>query len=244
MTAILRAEGVSKRFGGLQVLRDITLELRPGQVHSVVGPNGAGKSTLLDVLAGVQRPDTGRVFLAELDISRAPLWRRARLGIVRKFQTPAVFTNLTVRDNIRTAACGRMPLHDLVRRGRRDERVDETLEQMGLEGLADVSAALLAHGEQQRLEIAMALATDPKVLLLDEPAAGASRPEANKMAALLRGLSKNLAVLVVEHDLRFIREVSDWVTVLDRGRQIAQGNVDMISADPNVRSAFLGRQSL
>jgi ABC-type uncharacterized transport system ATPase subunit len=244
MTSILRAEGVSKRFGGLQVLSDITLQLRPGQVHSVVGPNGAGKSTLFDVLTGVQRPDSGRVFLAERDISRTPLWRRARLGIVRKFQTPTVFTNLTVRDNLRTAACGRRRLLELARRSGDDERVAQTLEQMGLAGIADAPAAMLAHGEQQRLEIAMTLVTDPTVLLLDEPAAGATRPEAHQMAALLRELGRSLAVLVVEHDLRFIRQVSDWVTVLDRGRQIAQGDVDTVSADREVRSVFLGRQSL
>jgi ABC-type uncharacterized transport system ATPase subunit len=242
--SVLRAEAVSKRFGGLQVLHDVDIDVRQGQLHSVIGPNGAGKSTLFDMLAGVQQPDAGRIFLRQRDVSDLSLWRRARLGVVRKFQTPSVFPVLTVRDNLRVAAWGRHPLRRLFRSSHLEEHFGDAIGDMGLEHLMGTSAGDLSHGEQQRLEIAMALATKPDVLLLDEPAAGATRPEAYEMARALRRLVQDFAVVVVEHDLRFIREVSDWVTVLDRGRKIAEGDVDTISGDTTVKNVFLGRQTL
>jgi ABC-type uncharacterized transport system ATPase subunit len=241
---VLEARGVSKRFGGLRVLNDVSVRLLDRSLHSVIGPNGAGKSTLFDVLAGVQTPDSGEVFYAGRSVTKADTWRRARAGVVRKFQAPTVFRELSVRENLQIAACGGEALIRLALRSRDAGGAAEAMERLGLDHLEHHRAGDLAHGEQQRLEIAMTLATRPRVLLLDEPAAGATQSERTAMAALLRELTGELSILVVEHDLRFIREVSDSVSVLDRGNLIAQGSVDEIANDDEVRAVFLGKQRL
>lgn len=245
MTAtILEARGVSKRFGGLQVLEDVNVGLRANTLHSIIGPNGAGKSTLFDVLAGVQSPDSGHVLVDGDDVTRSASWKRARAGIARKFQAPSVYRELSIADNVHAAACGGMSVPRLALRHRAAPLGDEMLSRLGLSGLEDTLAGELSHGGQQRLEIAMTLATRPRVLLLDEPAAGASQSERADLVRLLRELVQEVSLFVVEHDLRFIREVSDEVTVLDRGRVIAHGSVDEVARDSGVRSVFLGKQTL
>jgi urea ABC transporter ATP-binding protein UrtD len=244
---ILRVQGVSKRFGGLQALQDVALEVRPGQLHSVVGPNGAGKSTLFNLICGIERPDTGSIEFKGRRIDRMDGARIARLGLARKFQAPTVFPLLSVAENLRVAASGRRGWWALARRAdtrAEDAVVGRVAHDMELDGLLDAVAGTLAHGDQQRLEIAMVLATEPELLLLDEPTAGLSSEETAATGRLLRRLATHTSVLVVEHDLAFIRQVSDWITVLDQGRNLAAGDVDAIAADERVRNAYLGRQAL
>ncbi len=242
---ILRVEGVGKRYGGLQALEDVSLEVAHGQLHSVVGPNGAGKSTLFNIICGLERPDAGTVTFQGRRTDRLPAWKVSRLGMVRKFQAPTVFGELTVAENVRVAATGKRGWLSLVlHRNREVGVIEAALEDMELSAQADMLAGSLAHGEQQRLEIAMVLATNPALLLLDEPTAGLSAEETATTGRLLRRLAERCAVLVVEHDLGFIRQVSDWVTVLDHGRKLSEGDVDDIAADERVREAYLGRQVL
>jgi urea transport system ATP-binding protein len=243
---VLRVEGVSKRFGGLQALDDVALEVRPGQLHSVVGPNGAGKSTLFDLICGIQRPDKGQIVFKGRRIDRMNGARIARLGLARKFQAPTVFPLLSVEENLRVAASGRRSWLTLARGGRTADAgvVDRVMDELELRELEDAGAGTLAHGDQQRLEIAMVLATEPDLLLLDEPTAGLSSNETEATGRLLRRLAERTSVLVVEHDLAFIRQVSDWITVLDQGRNLAAGGVEEIAADVRVRNAYLGRQDL
>ena len=244
---ILSVDGVSKRYGGLQALEGVTLEVLPNQLHSVVGPNGAGKSTLFNIICGVEQADAGTILFAGERVDRCPASRLAQLGMARKFQAPSVFPDLTVAENLRIAASGKRGWWKLARRvaaEAEDRIVEEVMGEMHLRELADARAGALAHGDQQRLEIAMVLATEPKLMLLDEPTAGLSADETDATGRLLRRLAERTSVLVVEHDLAFIRQVSDWVTVLDQGRKLAEGEVDEIAADERVRAAYLGRQAL
>jgi urea ABC transporter ATP-binding protein UrtD len=244
---VLVVEGVSKRFGGLQALEDVNLEVHQDRLHSVVGPNGAGKSTLFNLICGIERPDTGKITFKGQRIDRANGARIARLGLARKFQAPSVFPMLNVAENLRVAASGRRSAWQMVRRtavAKEEEIVAGVMHDMTLEDLADAEAGTLAHGDQQRLEIGMVLATEPELLLLDEPTAGLSAAETAATGALLRRLAERTSVLVVEHDLAFIRQVSDWITVLDQGRNLAEGDVETIASDERVRTAYLGRQAL
>jgi urea ABC transporter ATP-binding protein UrtD len=243
---VLQVEGVSKRFGGLQALEDVRLEVHRGQLHSVVGPNGAGKSTLFNLICGIQRSDTGRILFKGRRIDRMNGARIARLGLARKFQAPTVFPLLSVDENLHVAASGRRSWLRLARGADARERevVERVMADMDLGELADTVAGTLAHGDRQRLEIGMVLATEPELLLLDEPTAGLSSDETEATGRLLRKLAERTSVLVVEHDLAFIRQVSDWITVLDQGRNLAAGDVEEIAADERVRAAYLGRQEL
>jgi urea ABC transporter ATP-binding protein UrtD len=244
---VLRVEGVSKRFGGLQALQDVQLEVLPGRLHSVVGPNGAGKSTLFNLICGIERPDTGSITFRGRRIDGSSGARIARLGLARKFQAPSVFPQLTVAENLRVAASGRRSWLKLARRAGGEAEagvIERAMADMELVDHVETVAETLAHGEQQRLEIAMVLVTEPTLMLLDEPTAGLSGDETEATGRLLRRLAERTSVLVVEHDLAFIRQVSDWVTVLDQGRNLAEGDVDAIATDERVRAAYLGRQAL
>jgi urea transport system ATP-binding protein len=244
---ILSLRAVSKRYGGLQAVDSVSLDVMPGRLHSIVGPNGAGKSTLFNCICGVDRADSGTIEFRGTRIERLPAWRIARLGIARKFQAPSVFPELTVAENVQVAATGRQSWFQLARRvrhARQQEFVESTLSDMELAHCADLLPQTLPHGEQQRLELAMVLATEPALMLLDEPTAGLSADETEATARMLRRLTERVPTLVVEHDLAFIRQVSDWITVMDRGRLLAEGEVDEIAADERVREAYLGRQKL
>ena len=242
---MLRAEGLSKRFGGLTATDSLTLELRQGELHAVIGPNGAGKTTLIGQLAGEIVPDAGRILFAGKDVSRLATHARVRLGLVRSFQVTSIFSGFTAADNVALAVQANAG-HSF--RFWRDARRDpalrrpalQALERVGLAERADMPAASLSHGEQRQLEVAMALATDPTVLLLDEPMAGMGPEDSAGMVALLRGLKGSLSILLVEHDMDAVFALADRITVLVYGRAIASGPPATIRANRDVQDAYLG----
>jgi len=250
----LEARGVSKRFGSLVALDDLDLDLQPGKVHALIGPNGSGKTTALRALVGELRPESGSVSLGRSQLT-GPARPRALLGVVGTQQATAVFADLTALQNVLVGAGLRRqfagPFRTTFRtpKARAEDRAAEgrALHALDLVGLTDVdrpAAELTAH-EQRLLMLASALATDPRVLLLDEPAAGASAAELDRLAELLDELrDSGLALLVIEHNLRFVRRVADEVTVLEAGRRIASGTLADVAADEAVRTAYLGRQRL
>jgi branched-chain amino acid transport system ATP-binding protein len=242
MTCLLSAENVTVRYGSLAALTDVDLCVHDGQRHALIGPNGAGKTTLLNVLGATTRPQHGRVRFAGSDVSRLGPAARARRGIDRTHQRPAVFATLTVSENIEVAA---MPRTIRPRRwwpgGTRDaarQRATALLDQLGLSDLATVPAGQLAHGQRRQVEIAMALAGRPRLLLLDEPAAGLSATEVGRLAELLAALPRQVAVLLVEHHLDLVYALCDTVTVLRDGRTVAAGTPDEIRTSPLVRRAY------
>ena len=242
---LLEAEGLCKSFGAIVVADELSLEVRPGEIHAVIGPNGAGKTTVLAQLSGEMPPDSGTVRYGGRDITALRADARARLGLARSFQITSLFRGFTAEDNVAMAVQAHAG-HSF--RFWRDARGDEALrdpardvlESVGLSGRADVLAANLAHGEQRQLELAMALATGPRLLLLDEPMAGMGPEESVRMVALLAGLKGSLAILLVEHDMDAVFALADRITVLVYGRAIASGAPEAIRTDPAVREAYLG----
>jgi branched-chain amino acid transport system permease protein len=252
----LGAHGLSKRFGSLEALDRLELEVAPGSVHALIGPNGSGKTTALRVISGELRADVGSVALGEAELTELSQRARAEHGIVGTQQTTAVFPDLTVLENALVGAGLHRrhggPFRTFFRtpKARADERRAEqkalaALALVGLDPHADRFAAELTAHEQRLLMLASALATEPRILLLDEPAAGASSADMERLADLLRSLrEKGVGLLVIEHNLRFVRRVADVVTVLEAGRRIATGTLAEVSANEAVRAAYLGRQSL
>jgi branched-chain amino acid transport system ATP-binding protein len=247
---LLRAENLSKSFGGVAALRDVALELEPGVVHSVIGPNGAGKTTLLNVLSGVYRPDAGRIFLDGLELGGAP-HEFAAAGIGRTFQNLQVFFNMSALENVMTGrwrhercslAAALLRLPALAREERRcREAAGELLEFVGLAPWAERAAEAMPYGSLKRLEIARALAAKPKLLLLDEPAAGLNPTETRDIGRLIREIAaRGITVVLVEHNMKLVMEVSEHVVVLDYGRKLAEGAPRAVSADPRVVEAYLG----
>ncbi len=244
-TVMLQAEGLSKRFGGLTATDDLSLDVRSGELHAVIGPNGAGKTTLIGQLAGEIAPDSGRILFAGEDVSRLATADRARRGMVRSFQVTSIFSGFTAADNAAMAVQANAGHSFRFWRGaRRDPALRDpalaALQRVGLSERADVPAASLSHGEQRQLEVAMALATAPTVLLLDEPMAGMGPEESAHMVALLRALKGTLTILLVEHDMDAVFALADRITVLVYGRVIASGAPEAIRADPAVQEAYLG----
>jgi len=219
----------------------LSLAIDYGEVRAVIGPNGAGKTTLLDVISGITRPETGRVlFDGAQDITRLPESAIARTGIRRKFQKPSVFEALTVRQHIEIGA--ETSFRRQFDRPALAERVDEILETVGLASHATRLAGELAHGQKQWLEIGMVLASEPKVLMLDEPVAGLTDEETERTAALVRALKRpDRAIIVVEHDMDFVELIADRVTVLHEGRTLFEGSMDKVRADSSVVDVYLGR---
>jgi branched-chain amino acid transport system ATP-binding protein len=239
---LLETQGLTRRFGGLVAVSDLALEVCAGGVYAVIGPNGAGKTTLFNLITGELKPTAGRILFKGSDITGLPPHVITRLGISRKFQITQIFPSLSVRDNVLLAVRRRRRTSwlDLVRPSWFDDDVSAILESMHLAHVADLRAAVLAHGEQQRLELAMVLGTGAELLLLDEPTSGMSVEERGEMASVLRRLALRATVVVTEHDFDFIREVADRVTVLDKGRKLAEGNVAEISANAAVQECYLG----
>jgi branched-chain amino acid transport system ATP-binding protein len=239
----LEARGLSKRFGALVATESVDLTVAPGEAHALIGPNGAGKTTLIAQLAGALAPDTGTVRLAGRDVTRLPARARARAGLARTFQISSVFPELTARANVMLAAQAVAPR--AIGLGRADDpalaaAAEAALAETGLTTRADRPAGALAHGERRALELAMALAQKPALLLLDEPMAGAGRDETERLTETLRRLKGRVAMLLVEHDMGAVFALADRLSVLVAGRIIASGAPAAVRADPAVRAAYLG----
>jgi urea transport system ATP-binding protein len=243
--ALLRLDGVTVSFDGFKALNALSLVLEPGEMRAVIGPNGAGKTTMMDVITGKTKPDTGRiVFGGDIDLTGLDEPAIARLGIGRKFQRPTVFEPLSVRDNVLLALDGdRSPRFALWARETPDERarLDEILTTIRLDAERDRAAAELSHGQKQWLEIGMLLAQDPKLLLVDEPVAGMTDAETGATAELLREINSTRSVVVVEHDMAFVRSLGSRVTVLHEGSVLAEGSIDHMQNHPRVIEVYLGR---
>jgi urea transport system ATP-binding protein len=243
MNALLELRGVSVSFDGFRALNDLNLALVPGELRAVIGPNGAGKTTFLDVITGKVRPTEGDVLFRGRSVLGLSEHRIARLGIGRKFQTPRVFQNLTPRRNLELAVKGSHDPFSLLLgglQGAQRERVQQLLGVVGLEAHASQAAGSLSHGQKQWLEIAMLLAQDPDLLLVDEPVAGLSDEETERTGALLRSLAGEHTVLVIEHDMEFIRQLDAPVTVLHEGHVLCEGSLAAVQRDPRVIEVYLG----
>ncbi len=244
MTPTLQAIGLSRRFGGLLAVAEVSLDLAVGELHAVIGPNGAGKSTLVNLLAGELAPTAGTIRIDGRDVTGWSNWRIARSGVGRSFQRTNLMPEMTVIENVRLAAQAHMPLHDLLRSLRRDDvsatAARAALLRVGLAEASDRIAGTLSHGQLRQLEIGIALAAQPMVLLLDEPLAGMGPEESESFAELLRELARDHAVLLVEHDMDVVFAVAHRMTVLLDGRVLECGTPDAIRASPAVRDAYLG----
>jgi urea transport system ATP-binding protein len=242
---LLYLDGVSVSFDGFRALNELSLVLLKGEMRAVIGPNGAGKTTMMDVITGKTRADSGRVIFGEdTDLTRLDEPAIAELGIGRKFQKPTVFEPHTVWDNLLLALAGnRSARFSLRARETRDERrrVEEILTTTRLTDHRKRRAAGLSHGQKQWLEIGMLLAQDPQLLLVDEPVAGMTDAETEQTATLLREINQTRTVVVVEHDMAFVRALAVKVTVLHEGSVLSEGSIDHVSADPRVIEVYLGR---
>jgi urea transport system ATP-binding protein len=243
---LLELRGVSVSFDGFWALNDLNLRLAPGELRAVIGPNGAGKTTFLDVITGKVKPTKGDVLFRGRSLVGTAEHRIARLGIGRKFQTPRVYQNLTPRRNLELAVSRRSSPFDLLF-GRLDSRARERVQQLlavvGLEPHANQPAGGLSHGQKQWLEIAMLVAQDPQLLLVDEPVAGLTDEETERTADLLKQLAGEHTVLVIEHDMEFIRDLQAPVTVLHEGHVLCEGSMDQVQSDPKVIEVYLGSEA-
>jgi urea transport system ATP-binding protein len=246
ITAALRVERLVKHYGALQALASVSFAVDSGEAFGLVGANGAGKTTLLDVISGKVQPSVGRViFGRSTDLVGRRENEIASLGVGRKFQTPSIFANLTVRENLELALArvSKGVLATLQARfsGAQRERIESTLETTGLAQHADDRAGGLSHGEKQWLEIGMVMVQDAELLLVDEPVAGMTDEETEKTGRLLQGIAVERAVLVIEHDMEFVRSIARTVTVLHEGSVLCEGPVDQVQNDERVMEVYLGR---
>ena len=235
---VVSVEAVSKDFGGLRALTDISLELRKGEILGLIGPNGSGKTTLINIVSGVIRPTSGRVRLAGTVLSSCPAYSVANYGVTRTFQNLRLFGDMTVLENVEVAS-GANEGHG---RGHARLKAKEALRLLGIESLRDVPAKQLAHGLQRRVEIARAVGASPRFLLLDEPAAGLNETESDSLRVTISLLRDQVecGILVVDHDLRMIMRVADRIHVLNEGRSLAEGSPQEVREDPAVIRAYLG----
>lgn len=246
--ALLAVDNISVSFDGFKALNNLTMILDEGELRCIIGPNGAGKTTLQDVITGKTRPDEGHVFLVGRERDRRDLTEMsphevAKLGIGRKFQRPTVFHEHSVFENLELAIKDNRSLWHTLFRGltkAQRERIDELLELVGLQDRMFEQAGLLSHGQKQWLEIGMLLAQNPRVLLVDEPIAGMTHQEVERTAELLKRLAGEHTVVVVEHDMEFVRSIANLVTVLHEGSVLAEGTMDEVQADPKVIEVYLG----
>jgi len=235
--ALLETRDLSMHFGGVKAVRNVNFALAEGELRCLIGPNGAGKSTFFKMLTGQLEPTHGQVLFRGQDISKAHAHEIARLGIGIKTQVPSVFEGLSVRDNIWLAASRR----NSKERARR--LVDDMLQRIGLADAADRLVGQLAHGQRQWVELGLVLSTDPELILLDEPAAGMTHEEVLKTAELVREINRSKALIVVEHDMQFIRMIAKQVTVFNQGSVLVEDTVDNIMRNPQVRDVYLGKQA-
>jgi branched-chain amino acid transport system ATP-binding protein len=244
---VLGVKGLVKRFGGLTATDHLDLDVREGEIHAIIGPNGAGKTTLINQLSGELFPDEGEIVLNGVDIVKEAVHRRARMGIARSYQITSVFLEFTALQNVMLAVQGAagesMSFWRPVMKDRQlTEPAAQLLHQVGLGADANIPVSMLAHGARRQLEIAMALALRPKVLLLDEPMAGMSHHESESVVALLRELRGSYSIVLVEHDMDAVFALADRITVVVYGKPIACGTADEIRLNPEVRLAYLGDQ--
>jgi len=237
----LRATSVSRSFAGVDALRDLTLEIRRGEVVGLIGPNGAGKTTLVNVMTGFDLPSSGSVQLEERDITSWSPHRRGRAGLARTFQHSHSFGNLSVRENVEVSALG---VGASPREARR--RAQELLDLLGIAGRADSRASALPHGDERKLEVARALAIEPRFVLMDEPAAGLPEAEIPDFANVLRTVreEREAGVLLIDHNMALVMEVCDRIHVLDQGRTLAEGTPDAVRANLDVTAAYLGESAI
>jgi branched-chain amino acid transport system ATP-binding protein len=247
MPAILRTEHVSRSFGGLQAVRDVSIQIERGAFHSIIGPNGAGKTTLFNMLSGALRPTAGQVYLRERDITGMPLHRVAHLGVGRAYQITSLFPNLSVLENVRLAAQAKGGDSFKLWRAssslrRYLERAEQVIGLVGLAGREQALASTLAHGDKRKLELALLLAGDPELLLLDEPTAGMASSQVPELIAIVEQLRRSgeRTIVLVEHRMDVVMAVSDRITVMHQGAVLAEGGPREIAADARVQQAYLG----
>lgn len=242
---ILDVQDVRVSFDGFKVLDGLNFSIDRGEIRFLIGPNGAGKSTLLDIITGKTKPTSGRVvFDGRHNLHRHPEYQRVRQGIGRKFQTPSVFSSLTVYENLEASIGFKARLPRLLQRVNSDQesRIGAILETIGLKEKAFSQAGLLSHGQKQWLEIGMLLVQEPKLMLLDEPVAGMTRRERDKTGELLHKIGQGCSILVVEHDMQFVRQFAGTVSVLHSGKLLCEGSVETVQTDPQVIEVYLGRK--
>jgi branched-chain amino acid transport system ATP-binding protein len=250
--ALLEARNISKSFGGVQAVDDVSISVAKGMIHAVIGPNGAGKTTFFNSLSGFYFPDRGTVRFRGEDVTRMPNFERIRRGMSRTFQTPSIFPALSVYDNLRigVAAKAGVSFHFTPTRGARaaaiEGKIEELLGFVNLTRFKDRPVGELSHGGQRLCEIAMSLSTDPELVLLDEPTAGLAEAETARIIGVIRDLRERLGltVLFVEHNMRVVLSLAHRITVLDRGKMLAEGTPAQIAANDAVKEAYLGKEVL
>jgi branched-chain amino acid transport system ATP-binding protein len=241
---ILRLRGVGRRFGGVHAVRDVELDVQPGERRAILGPNGAGKTTLFNLISGEFPPTSGTVELFGSDVTGTPARKRAHMGLSRTFQTSRLFLGLTVEENLYLSVLGVHPGHLRMVSSKADqplrEKSREMAEAVGLTPVLDSLVMDLSHGEQRQLEVGMARASDPKLMMLDEPAAGLSRAERVKLTELLLKLDPSITLILIEHDMDVALRVAQWVTMMHDGRVIVEGTPDDIRGNQTVHDLYLG----
>lgn len=242
---ILTAEGVTKSFDGFKAINDLNFYLDAGELRTIIGPNGAGKSTFLDLITGRTRPDQGQIEFKDTPVTKKSEYQIYRMGIGRKFQTPSVYSDHTVYENILLGLKGSRGVWSAIF-GKvipaQDERIFEVLEIINLKDKAQVRAGALAHGQKQWLEIGMLIAQDPELMLVDEPAAGMTDEETARTGELLLSLAGKHTIIVIEHDMVFVRQLASKVTVLHQGSVLCEGSLDDVQNDERVIEVYLGRK--
>ena len=245
--AALTIDGLSVDFEGFKAVNGVSMIIEEGELRVLLGANGAGKTTLMDLITGKTKSTSGRVFLHETDITNWEEHKIARAGLGRKFQIPSVFKELTVRRNLEVASCKNPGVFANLGFGfgaSAKQNVDEVLELIGLADEADRIAAYLSHGQTQWLELGLLITQNPKIILLDEPTAGMTQAETHKNSVIVNNLKGRHTIIVVEHDMAFVREIAERITVLHLGQVLAEGNVAEIETNPNVREAYLGSKGI
>lgn len=245
--ALLQTRAICKSFGALQASKDVTLDLRPGEIHALIGPNGAGKSTLIAQISGALKPDSGQVIFDGQDVTALSTTARARLGLGRTFQISALPMEFTVLQNVVLGALGQRGkvyrfFGNVMRDGALLDRAEDALEQVGLAEFRNFVTAELSHGQRRQLEVAVALTLQPKAFLMDEPMAGLGTEGSHRLTGFLDGLRQRAPILLVEHDMDAVFALADRISVLVYGEIIATGTGDEIRANPRVREAYLGEE--
>ncbi|QGH33769.1 urea ABC transporter ATP-binding protein UrtD [Gracilibacillus salitolerans] len=244
--AVLKLKKVIVDFSGFKAINQLDFAVQPTSVHFVIGPNGAGKTTLLDVVCGKTKATTGEIKLQERkELSKLTEDQIVHQGISRKFQAPSIFQNLTVIDNLEISMKQKKNLFSMIKAkwtNEQKKKINEMLELVGLKKVQHQQAGSLAHGQKQWLEIAMVLMQEPDIVLLDEPIAGMSKKERNKTGELITKIAKDRAVLIVEHDMDFVKEYADIVSVMHEGQLLFEGSMEEVQKDPTVREVYLGRK--